>query len=136
MVWLKFIFSEKQITFQKYGFMDIFAYVGGMGASCGFMLSTLAGIKIFIYFRDLISVIQKRYVEEERIYRVRELREKLSAYKAVIESQDQPDQNDLILIQKLMDKPAIHCSPDIFVFDEIEHNPPKLFDDINMLSHE
>ena len=98
MVWLKFIFSEKQITFQKYGFLDIFAYVGGMGASCGFMLSSLAGFKIFMYFRDLIAVIQKRYVEEERVYRVRELREKLSAYKTVIESQPNPNGNDLIIV--------------------------------------
>ena len=89
-----------------------------------------------MYFRDLIAVIEKRYVEEERVYKVRELREKLRAYKTVIEGQDNPNGNDLIIVDKLLNKPNITCSPDIFVFDEIDHSPPKLSDDLNVLSHE
>ena len=107
-----------------------------MGASCAFFLSSFAGFKVLIYFRDLIAIIEKRYVEEERVYRVRELRERLGAYKIVIEGSDNPNGNDLIIVDKLLNLPNITCSPDIFVFDEIDHSPPKLLDDINVLSHD
>jgi hypothetical protein len=56
-IWMKFIMTEKHILHARYGFSDIFAYIGGMGASCGFILTNFIGFKMLIYFRDLIHII-------------------------------------------------------------------------------